>query len=72
MQKLKPMQTYTFHTKLESTVLQLFDVGNLFGKEVIVSIIEVPDQTNEKKKRNWNFLGAVNLKKRLGGFNNQE
>jgi hypothetical protein len=72
VQKLKPMQTYTFHTKLESTVLQLFDVGNLFGKEVIVSIIEVPDQTNEKKKRNWNFLGAVNLKKRLGGFNNQE
>jgi len=56
VQKLKPMQTYTFHTKLESTV----------------SIIEVPDQTNEKKKRNWNFLGAVNLKKRLGGFNNQE
>jgi hypothetical protein len=71
VQKLKPMQTYTFHTKLESTVLQLFDVGNLIGKEVIVSIIEVPGQTNEKKKRNWNFLGAVNLKKRLGGFNNQ-
>ncbi len=63
------MQTHTFHTKLESTVLQLFDVGSLIGKEVIISIIEVPGQTNEKKKRSLNFLGAVNLKKQLDGVN---
>ncbi len=63
------MNTHTFKTKLESNVIQLFDVGNLMGKEVIISIIEIPGQTDDKKKRSWNFLGAVNLHKQLDSIN---
>jgi hypothetical protein len=63
------MNTHTFHTKLESNVIQLFDIGNLIGKEVIISIIEIPGQTDDKKKRRWNFLGAVNLNKQLDSVN---
>jgi hypothetical protein len=63
------MQTHTFQTKLESNVIPLFDVGNLIGKEVIISIIEIPGQAEEKKKRRWNFLGAVNLDKQLDNIN---
>lgn len=63
------MNTHTFQTKLESNVIQLSDIGNLIGKEVIISIIEIPGQTEEKKKRKWNFLGAVNLHKQLDSVN---
>ena len=38
------------------------------GKEVIVSIIEVPNQ-QEKKKKKWEFLGAVRLDKQLDQIN---
>lgn len=63
------MNTHTFQTKLESNVIQLFDVGNLIGKEVIISIIEIPRQVEVKKKRRWNFLGAVNLNRQLDNIN---
>lgn len=45
------MNTHTFQTKLESNVIQLFDIGNLIGKEVIISIIEIPRQAEVKKKK---------------------
>ncbi len=63
------MNTHTFQTKLEGNIIQLFDIGNLIGKEVIISIIEVPGQAEVKKKRRWNFLGAVNLNKQLDNIN---
>jgi hypothetical protein len=63
------MNTHTFQTKLESNIIQLFDIGNLIGKEVIISIIEIPGQAEAKKKRSWNFLGAVNLNKQLDSIN---
>jgi len=63
------MNTHTFQTKLESNIIQLFDIGNLIGKEVIISIIEIPRQAEVKKKRSWNFLGAVNLNKQLDNIN---
>jgi hypothetical protein len=63
------MNTNTFQTKLESNVIQLFDIDNFLGKEVIISIIEIPRQAEQKKKRRWNFLGAVNLNKQLDSIN---
>jgi hypothetical protein len=62
------MNTYTFKTKLESNIIQLFNIGNLIGKEVIVSIIEIPKE-NEKKKRKWKYLGAVSADKQLDNVN---
>lgn len=62
------MNTYTFQTKLESNVLQLTGIDNLIGKEVIISIIEIPTQI-DKKKRRWNFLGAVNLNMQMDKTN---
>ncbi len=62
------MKTITFHTRLESNIIKLFNIENLMGKEVIVSIIEVPNQ-QEKKKKKWEFLGAVRLDKQLDQIN---
>ena len=62
------MNTLTFQTKLDSNIIQLFDIGNFIGKDVIISIIEVP-QIKEKKKRKWNYLGAVQLNKKLDKVN---
>ena len=58
------MNTLTFQTHLESNIIQLFNIGNLIGKDVIISIIEIP-KIQERKKRKWNYLGAVKLNKQL-------
>ena len=39
------MNTHTFQTKLESNVVQFFNIDSLIGKEVIISIIEIPKHT---------------------------
>jgi len=62
------MNTLTFQTHLESNIIQLFNIGNLIGKDVIISIIEIP-KFPEKKKREWNYLGAVKLNKQLDKIN---
>ena len=62
------MKAITFHTRLESNIIKLFNIDNLIGKEVIVSIIEVPNQ-QEKKKKKWDFIGAVKLDKQLDQIN---
>ena len=62
------MNTLAFKTKLESNYLQLHNIGNFIGKEVIITIVEIP-QTETKKQRQWNFLGAVELNKQLDKVN---
>ena len=62
------MNTLAFQTKLESNVLQLFNIENLIGKEVIVTIVEIP-QTKTRKKRIWNYIGAVKLHGKLDNIN---
>ncbi len=62
------MNTRTFHTKLESNVIQLINVDNLIGKEVIISIVEIPTLT-EKKKRTWKHFGSVSLNKQMDKIN---
>jgi len=62
------MNTLTFQTHLESNIIQLFNIGNLIGKDVIISIIEIPKMP-EKKKKKWNYLGAVSLNKQLDKTN---
>lgn len=62
------MNTLTFQTKIKSNTIKLSDVSNFMGKEVIITIIELP-KNKEKKKRKWNYLGAVQLNKQLDKVN---
>jgi hypothetical protein len=62
------MNTHTFQTKLISDTLHLVNISNLIGKEVIVSIIEIP-QDKKQNKRKWNFLGAVSSDTQLDQIN---
>jgi len=62
------MNTLTFQTKIESSTINLSDISNFIGKDVIITIIELP-KTKEKKKRKWNYLGAVKLNKKLDKVN---
>jgi len=63
------MHTLTFQTRLENDIIQLFNIESFIGKEVIISIIELPKIVPEKKKRKWNYLGAVNLNKQTDNLN---
>ncbi|MEI8204752.1 MAG: hypothetical protein WCH34_17165 [Bacteroidota bacterium] len=63
------MNTYTFKTRLESNIIQLFNIKKFIGKEVIISITELPEETPRKKKRQWNYLGAVKLNSQLDEIN---
>ena len=62
------MNTLTFQIRLENNVIQLKNIESFIGKEVIISIIELP-KYQKKKKRKWNFLGAVSLNKQLDDIN---
>ncbi len=62
------MNTLTFQTRLESDMIRLINIGNFIGKDVIISIIELPKIT-EKKQKKWNYLGAVKLNKQLDNVN---
>ena len=62
------MNSTAFQTKLESNVLQLFNIENLIGKDVIVTIVEIP-HTKPRKKRVWNYIGAVRLHGKLDNIN---
>ncbi len=63
------MNAITFQTRLDSDIIHLFNVKDFIGKEVIISIIELPAITPQKKERKWNFLGAVKLDKQLDNLN---
>lgn len=62
------MNALAFQTKLESNVLRLFNIENLIGKEVIITIVEIP-QTKPRKKRIWNYIGAAELHGKLDNIN---
>lgn len=62
------MNTFSFHLKLDSNTLQLPDIKRFIGKEVIITIIELP-QDRQFKRRNWHFLGAVNMVKKMDNLN---
>nr|NQU89180.1 hypothetical protein [Bacteroidota bacterium] len=62
------MNTFAFQTKLESNVLKLYNIENLIGKEVIITIVEIPS-IEPKKKCKWNYIGAVQLNGELDTIN---
>ncbi len=62
------MNTHTYQTRLDSNIIKLNDVGDLIGKDVIISIIEIP-KIKENDKRIWKFLGSVRLNKQLDNIN---
>jgi hypothetical protein len=62
------MNTFAFHLTLDSNILQLPDIKRFIGKEVIVTIVELP-QNRQPQKRNWRFLGATKLKQGLDNIN---
>ena len=63
------MNTLIFKTKLESNIIQLFNIGDFIGKEVIISIIELPEIVPKKTERKWNYLGAIKLNQQLDHVN---
>jgi hypothetical protein len=63
------MKAITYQTKLESDIIQLSNAKDFIGKDVIISIIELPAIVPKKKERKWNFLGAVKLDKQLDNIN---
>ncbi len=62
------MNTFAIQLTLDSNILQLPDIEKFIGKEVIVTIVELQEDRQPKKK-NWRFLGAVNLTKELDNSN---
>ncbi len=63
------MHTLTFQTRLDSDIIKLFNIENFIGKDVIISIIELPQIVPTKKKREWNYLGAAKLNKEMDKIN---
>ncbi len=63
------MHTLTFKTRLNSNMLHLFNINDFIGKEVIISIIEWPETSQQKKKKKWNYLGAVELNNKIDHIN---
>jgi hypothetical protein len=66
------MNAITFQTRLESDIIHLSNAKDFIGKDVIISIIELPAIAPMKKERKWNFLGAVKLDKQLDNINIRE
>ena len=62
------MNTFAFQVTLDSNILQIPDIKRFIGKEVIVTIVELP-QYRQPQKKNWRFLGAINLTKELDNLN---
>lgn len=53
-------------TKLTSSTIKLKNVKNLIGKEVEITIKEVP---GKKNKHNWKNSGSLDLKGKLDNSN---
>jgi hypothetical protein len=63
------MHTLTFKTKLDSNIIELLNVADFIGKEVVISIIEWTEESPKKKSKNWKYVGAVKLGKQLDSKN---
>lgn len=56
------MDAIAFQIKLDSSTIQLPDVGRFLGKDVIVTIVEVPiADAAGPGRRKWNHLGTAQL-----------
>ncbi len=51
------MHSKSFHIKIDSEVIHLNNIDSFIGKEVIISIVELP-QHKTARKRKWNYIGA--------------
>lgn len=53
---------------LDSDIFKVPDIKKFIGKEVLITIIELPviPLTN---KKSWRYLGAANLKNKLNKIN---
>jgi hypothetical protein len=62
------MNTLSFQLTLKSLRLNLPTLKSWLGKEVEITITELPKQI-EKPARKWNFLGSVTLESNLDNTN---
>jgi hypothetical protein len=62
------MEAVAFQLKLASNTIQLPNVGRFIGKDVIVTIIEVPGGEKPKTKK-WQYIGSVELNGQLDDKN---
>ncbi len=62
------MEAVAFQIKLHSDTIKLPDAKRFIGKDVIVTIVEMPGE-EKQGKRNWRFIGAVKLDGQLDDRN---
>ncbi len=62
------MEAIAFQIKLDSSTIELPNVGRFIGKDVIITIVEVPSEEKPKKK-NWRYIGAIKLNGQLDNQN---
>jgi hypothetical protein len=63
------MNIQTFQIRIENNVLQLNNLTKFIGKDVIISIIEIPKIPEKKNKKKWNYIGTAYLNKQLDDNN---
>mgnify|MGYP000039707324 CR=1 FL=1 len=58
------MNAITFQIKLDTNIIQLPNASNFLGKEVIVTVVEIPQEA-PLSRRTWHYLGSVHLNAQL-------
>jgi hypothetical protein len=62
------MRSVTIQTTLDKTLLSLRKLKNFWGKKVIITVIEVPEEKSGQK-RIWNHLGDLHLDQQVDHIN---
>ncbi|MEK7255899.1 MAG: hypothetical protein AAB316_14205 [Bacteroidota bacterium] len=62
------MNALAFQVRLDSNVIHLPPLKSMIGKNVIITIVEVPAMAMPKKKI-WRYIGSVNLGGQLDNLN---
>lgn len=62
------MRSITLETRLDKTLLSLKKLKNFWGKRVIITVIEVPEE-HAIQKRIWNHLGDLRLDQQVDHIN---
>jgi hypothetical protein len=62
------MNSLTIQTKLDANLFNIKNVEEFIGKDVIITIVEVPKKV-ENIKRKWEFIGKADLNHQFDGKN---
>ena len=65
----KNMNAIAFQIKLDSDTIHLDNVNNFIGKDVMITIVEMPAQIDGLQSKDWKFLGSATLSKNTDQLN---